>query len=76
MWNSQVIEMLLEGIWDTVYMTLVSTALGYVFGLPMGILLAVTDADGIHPNAVCYIDFIIFNRRCNFLYKRLSKIHN
>ena len=54
MWNSQVIEMLLEGIWDTVYMTLVSTALGYVFGLPMGILLAVTDADGIHPNAVCY----------------------
>lgn len=54
MWNSQIIGMLLEGIRDTVYMTLVSTALGYVFGLPMGVLLAVTDADGIRPNAVCY----------------------
>ncbi len=54
MWNSQIIFMLLEGVRDTVYMTVVSTVLGYVFGLPMGILLAVTDADGIRPNAVCY----------------------
>lgn len=52
MWNSQIVIMLLEGIRDTVYMTLASTLLGYVFGLPMGILLAVTDREGIHPNAL------------------------
>ena len=54
MWNNQVIIMLLEGIRDTLYMTLMSTVIGYVIGLPMGILLAVTDRDGIRPNAVIY----------------------
>lgn len=54
MWNSQIVIMLLEGIRDTLYMTLASTLLGYVFGLPMGILLAMTDKEGICPNAFCY----------------------
>ena len=35
-------------------MTLTSTLIGYVIGLPMGIFLTVTDKDGIHPNAVIY----------------------
>ena len=34
MWNSQVIIMLLEGIRDTLYMTLASTLFGYIIGLP------------------------------------------
>lgn len=54
MWSNEVTEMILRGIGETVYMTVVSTFLGYVLGLPAGILLAVTDRDGIHPNAVCY----------------------
>ena len=54
MWNEQSIMMLLEGIKDTLYMTLTSTLIGYVIGLPMGILLTVTDKDGIHPNAAVY----------------------
>lgn len=54
MWNNQVMIMLLEGIRDTLYMTLTSALIGYVIGLPMGILLAVTDRDGIRPNAVIY----------------------
>lgn len=54
MWNSQVIIMLLEGIRDTLYMTLASTLFGYIIGLPMGIVLTVTDKDGIRPNAVVY----------------------
>ena len=42
-------------------MTLVSTFFGYVLGLPLGILLAVTDKEGIHPNAVVYkvLDVIV-----------------
>lgn len=61
MFDSTIINMLLEGIRDTLYMTLVSTLLGYVFGLPMGILLTVTDKDGIKPNAPVYkvLDVII-----------------
>ena len=54
MWNEQIIMMLLEGIKDTLYMTLTSALIGYVIGLPMGILLTVTDKDGIHPNAAVY----------------------
>lgn len=52
--NQQVVTMLLEGVRDTVYMTLASTALGYLVGLPMGIALAVSDKDGIRPNRYIY----------------------
>jgi len=54
MFDKQIIFMLLEGIRDTVYMTLVSTLVGYIVGLPMGVVLAVTDKDGIKPNRVIY----------------------
>lgn len=37
------------GIWETVYMTLLSTAVAYVIGLPLGVLLTVTDKGGIRP---------------------------
>ncbi len=54
------IQMLLEGIKDTLYMTLTSTIVGYVLGLPLGIILNLTRKDGLHPNAVIYffIDII------------------
>ena len=60
MWSSEVTNMIIVGIGETLYMTLVSTLLGYVLGLPMGIVLTVTDRDGIHPNAVIYkiLDFM------------------
>ena len=53
--------MLLEGIRDTLYMTLLSTLFGYVLGLPLGIILTVTDKNGIAPNRVVYrvLDIII-----------------
>ncbi len=54
MWSKEVIWMIVEGIGDTLYMTLVSTLCGYILGLPMGITLAVTDKNGIKPNAVVY----------------------
>ncbi len=60
MWTKEVIQMILNGIWGTVYMTVLSTALGYLFGLPMGVLLAVTDKEGLMPNPAVYkvLDFI------------------
>lgn len=55
------IMMLLEGTRDTLYMTLMSTLFGYILGLPMGIILTVTDKDGIRPHAGIYkvLDFIV-----------------
>ena len=38
-----------EGILETLYMTLASTLLAYAFGLPLGVLLVVTDEKGILP---------------------------
>ncbi len=35
------------GIWETVYMTFISTFFAYLVGLPLGILLSVTDKGGI-----------------------------
>lgn len=60
MWDKAVVDMIIAGIGETLYMTLVSTFFGYVFGLPLGVALCVTDKDGIRPNAVVYkvLDFI------------------
>lgn len=52
--TSQEIQMIVEGVWETLYMPLVSTLFGYVIGLPWGIALKVTDKDGLHPNYAVY----------------------
>ena len=54
MWNSNVVNMILKGIVETLEMTIVSTFLGYLFGLPLGVLLYVTDKDGLKPNRFVY----------------------
>ena len=54
MWTKEITDMIVSGVWATLYMTLASTILGYVFGLPMGVLLAITDKEGLTPNAVVY----------------------
>ena len=52
--NEQVIHMILEGIRDTLYMTLSSVVIGYAFGLPFGILLYTTGKNGLLPNRLVY----------------------
>ena len=61
MLDNETIMMLVEGTRDTLYMTLMSTFFGYVLGLPLGILLTVTDKEGIRPNAFVYkiLDVIV-----------------
>ena len=46
--------MLLEGVWDTLYMTVVATFFSYVFGMVMGVVLVICRRDGIRPNALVY----------------------
>lgn len=55
MFSQAVIKMIAMGILETLYMTVLSSLLAYILGLPLGILLVVTDKDGIAPK-------ILFNR--------------
>ena len=61
MFSQEVMEMLIKGIGETLYMTLGATIFGYVLGLPMGIIMVTTSKDGIRPNAGVYkvLDVIV-----------------
>lgn len=54
MWDKVMIAMLAENTLVTLYMTLASTLLAYLLGLPMGIAMVVTAKDGLRPNRVIY----------------------
>ncbi len=50
--DSSIISLMGTGILETLYMVVVSTAVAYLLGLPLGVILSVTDKDGICPNSV------------------------
>ena len=58
---SDMISMLGGGTADTLLMVFVSTLMGYVIGLPLGVCLTIFDADGISPHPWIYklLDFVI-----------------
>ena len=41
---------LLKGTWDTLVMTGISTIFAYLIGLPLGVILTITQPNGIRPN--------------------------
>ncbi len=59
--NSAVISMITKGIGETLLMVILSTIFGYVFGLPLGILLYLTDENGLKQNKTLYrvLDIIV-----------------
>jgi len=50
MFNEGMFSLMGIGLLETLYMTVVSTAMAYLFGLPIGMLLVVTDKEEIRPN--------------------------
>lgn len=54
MFDAHLVEMLWEGVLDTLYMTMLSTVLSYVFGMIMGVLLVICRNDGIASRPVLY----------------------
>ena len=50
--TEQLIQMLTQGVWDTLYVTVVSTLLAYVIGIPLGVLLYGTTSGSLFPNKV------------------------
>lgn len=51
MWDESTWLMLLQGVGESLYMTLVSTVFAYLIGLPIGIFLVTSAKDGIRPRA-------------------------
>ncbi|MDK2905021.1 MAG: D-methionine transport system permease protein [Eubacteriaceae bacterium] len=49
MWDPTMTPLIIKGIFETLYMTLASTFLAYVLGIPMGILLVTSEEGGIKP---------------------------
>lgn len=48
--NSEVItQLMITGTFETLYMTITSTVLAYLLGMPLGLLLVVTGKEGIRP---------------------------
>jgi len=54
MWSSDITLMIVKGVKETLYMTVLSAGAGYLFGLPMGVLMAVSGREGIRPNRILY----------------------
>lgn len=46
LWDNHIIQL---GVWQTVYMTFLTSLFAYVIGLPLGVALIVTDKNGLHP---------------------------
>lgn len=46
LWQNGIIQ---KGIWETIYMTITSSVIAYIIGLPIGVILNITDKDGIYP---------------------------
>lgn len=46
LWDAGLIQM---GVWETIYMTFISSFFAYVIGLPLGVILHITDKNGLHP---------------------------
>lgn len=61
MWDESTGLMLLQGVGESLYMTLVSTAFAYLIGLPIGVFLVTSAKDGIRPRALLFkiLDVIV-----------------
>ena len=46
-WN--LISLLPSQVWESLYMTVISAAVAYIIGLPLGVILVITDKGGIRP---------------------------
>ncbi|MBP3235236.1 MAG: ABC transporter permease [Eubacterium sp.] len=50
--NSQILGLIKDGIYETFYMVILSTAFAYLIGVPVGVILNITSPNGIKPNRV------------------------
>lgn len=53
----QLIELIKAATGETIYMTVCSTIIAYIIGITLGVILIVTDKEGVHPNR--FINFTL-----------------
>lgn len=60
MFSAEMMELFRNGFGESLYMTVCATIFAYVLGLPWGVILAITDKEGICPNKAVYtvLDFV------------------
>jgi D-methionine transport system permease protein len=51
MFESKFLGLVLNGFFETIYMTVVASLLSYVIGLPLGVFLSVSRPEGISPRS-------------------------
>lgn len=60
--SPELMQLIANGVWETLYMTIVSTAISYLIGIPLGVVLYITGDGGIRRNrAVNLVVGIIVN---------------
>lgn len=57
MLTEQMIELLKQGIYETLWMVIISTVIAYVIGTPLGVIVYITDSKGICKNRP--VNFIV-----------------
>ena len=50
--TEKMIQLLITGIGETLYMVVISTVVAYVFGIPLGVIMYITDKNGICRNRI------------------------
>ena len=55
--SNQIIDLLIKGVQETLYMVIISTLAAYIIGIPLGIIVFITDKKGIRPNRI--INFLV-----------------
>lgn len=48
--SESIVSMIAWGAWETIYMTLISTGIAYVIGVPVGVILYITAQGGVCQN--------------------------
>ena len=49
LWENGIIQL---GIWETIYMTGIASFFSYLIGLPLGVILTITDQGSLAPNRI------------------------
>ena len=58
-----------QGTWDAIVMTVLSTLFAYVIGIPVGVLLVLTEPGGLHPHR-------IFNSVLGWIVNIMRSVHH
>lgn len=54
MFKEGMMALVASAFWESIYMTLVSTFFAYLVGLPMGLVLVMTDKEGVRPMPIVH----------------------